>query len=86
MARLRIGLAQIAPRLGLLDENVAMHRRVIDEARDAGVDLLVCPELGLTGYLLQDLNAEVGISATDPRLMELGRAAGEMSVVLGFVE
>lgn len=70
----------------MVDENLATHRRVIDEAKAAGLDLLVFPELGLTGYLLQDLNAEVAMRADDQRLAELGRAASEMSLVLGFVE
>lgn len=83
---LRVGLGQIAPGLGLLDENLAAHGRVMDEARDAGVDLLVFPELGLTGYLLQDLNAEVAMRADDPRLLSLAALAGGMSVVVGFVE
>jgi NAD+ synthase (glutamine-hydrolysing) len=46
----------------------------------------VFPELGLTGYLLQDLNAEVAIKASDPRLRELAALAPDMSVVVGFVE
>jgi predicted amidohydrolase len=83
---LRVGLGQIAPSLGMVEENIATHRRVIDEAKAAGVDLLIFPELGLTGYLLQDLNAEVSMSADDPRLAGLGAAAGDMSVVVGFVE
>ena len=86
MSVLRVGLGQIAPGLGLLDENLAAHGRVMDEARDAGVDLLVFPELGLTGYLLQDLNAEVAMRADDPRLLSLAALAGGMSVVVGFVE
>ena len=83
---LRVGLGQIAPGLGLVDENLAAHQRVIDEARDSGVDLLVFPELGLTGYLLQDLNAEVAMRVEDPRLVRLAEQAGGMSVVVGFVE
>lgn len=59
---------------------------MIGEARAAGVDLLVFPELGLTGYLLADLNAEVAMHADDPRLQELGAEAADMSVVFGFVE
>ncbi len=81
-----MGLAQIAPRLGVVDDNLDTHRRVIDEARAGGVDLLVFPELGLTGYLLQDLNAEVAMRADDERLLALAREAGNMSVVVGFVE
>lgn len=86
MSSLRVGLGQLAPALGRLDENLGAHARAIDEARDAGVDLLVFPELGLTGYLLQDLSAEVAMRRDDERLRELAVRAGPMSVVCGFVE
>lgn len=86
MSKLRIGLGQLAPRLGALDANIELHRSGIADARSQAVDLLVFPELGLTGYQLQDLNAEVAMRCDDPRLMELAVAADEMSVVVGFVE
>jgi predicted amidohydrolase len=86
MTRLMVGLAQIAPHLGAVAENLDLHRRVIGEARERGVELLVFPELGLTGYLLQDLNAEVAMRQDDQRLLTLAREAGDMSVVVGFVE
>jgi predicted amidohydrolase len=47
---------------------------------------MVFPELGLTGYLLQDLNAEVAMRRDDERLFSLARAAAGMSTVVGFVE
>jgi predicted amidohydrolase len=83
---LRIALAQIAPRLGALDANLERHRELIGEARAAGAGLVVFPELGLTGYLLQDLAAEVAIPADDARLLELARAADGLSAVVSFVE
>jgi predicted amidohydrolase len=86
MAPIRVALAQIAPRLGALEENLARHHELIDEATSQDVDLVVFPELGLTGYLLQDLNAEVAMRRDDPRILELARAAGDMSVVVSFVE
>ncbi|MDP8904917.1 MAG: carbon-nitrogen hydrolase [Chloroflexota bacterium] len=86
MPSLRIGLAQIAPRLGALPANLARHAALIEEARSAGVDLLVFPELGLTGYLLQDLNAEVAMRADDVRLLRLAEAAAGVTTVVGFVE
>ena len=43
---LRIALAQIAPRLGLFDENLAVHHELLDEARGRGAGLVVFPELG----------------------------------------
>jgi predicted amidohydrolase len=86
MRRLKIGLGQVAPGLGRVAENLAAHEEMIDQARSAAVDLLVFPELGLTGYLLQDLNAEVAMAADDPRLTALAKRAGPMSTVVGFVE
>jgi predicted amidohydrolase len=86
MAPIRVALAQIAPRLGALEHNLARHHELIGEARSQQADLAVFPELGLTGYLLQDLNAEVAMRAEDPRLLELARAAEGMSAIVSFVE
>jgi predicted amidohydrolase len=87
MSRLRLGLAQLAPRLGDLATNLDLHHEWVSRARAEAVDLVVFPELGLTGYLLQDLNAEVAMRADDPRLLRLAQRAGEgMSAIVGFVE
>ncbi len=86
MAPIRVGLAQIAPRLGALEENLERHHALIGEARAQQTELLVFPELGLTGYLLQDLNAEVAMRRDDPRLVGLAQAADGLSAVVSFVE
>jgi predicted amidohydrolase len=82
----KVGLGQLAPGLGRVADNFAAHEAMIDQARSAAVELLVFPELGLTGYLLQDLNAEVAMAADDPRLIRLAKRAGPMTTVVGFVE
>ena len=86
MKPLRIALAQIAPRLGMVDENLAHHHEVLREARANGASLVVFPELGLTGYLLQDLAGEVAMRLDDPRLATLAAATEGMSAVVSFVE
>ena len=86
MQGLRIGLAQIAPRLGDLEANLERHHALIADARKGGVGLLVFPELGLTGYLLQDLASEVAMRLDDPRLAELAAATTGLSAVVSFVE
>jgi NAD+ synthase (glutamine-hydrolysing) len=83
---LRIALAQIAPRLGALEANLEGHRELLDDARAKGSDLVVFPELGLTGYLLQDLAAEVAMRLDDPRLAALAAATDGLSAVISFVE
>src|SRR5512146_3502854 len=83
---LRIALAQIAPRLGALDANLERHQTLLTEARGAGADLVVFPELGLTGYQLQDLASEVAMRLDDPRLTSLAAATRGLSAVVSFVE
>jgi predicted amidohydrolase len=83
---LRIALAQLAPRLGVLEENLARHSALLVEARDAGAGLVVFPELGLTGYQLQDLAAEVAIRRDDPRLLDLAAETADLSAIVSFVE
>ncbi len=85
-----IGIAQIAPRLGDVAFNLQTHLAQIEEASKRGVELLVFPELSLTGYVLRDLAQEVACRPTpdDPVLAPLFEASKEkgMDVVFGFVE
>lgn len=83
---LRVGLAQIDSRLGDVADNLDRHLRWIAQARDRGVDLLVFPELSLTGYRLFHLTSRVALPASAPELRRLAEAAGSMAVVVGFVE
>jgi predicted amidohydrolase len=83
---LRVALAQLAPRLGDLEANLARHGELLDEARAGGAGLVVFPELGLTGYQLQDLAADVAMRLDDPRLTGLARRARGLAAIVSFVE
>jgi predicted amidohydrolase len=82
----RIALAQVAPRLGDVDANVAIAADAVRRAATEGAALTVLPELALTGYLLQDLVPDVSMRADDPRLLAIGAEAPDMLVAIGFVE
>lgn len=87
MRRRVLALAQIAPVLGDLPQNVVLHEKKLSEAKAAGADLVIFPELSLTGYQLQDLAPEVAMRRNDPRLVGLAaRTAGGPSAVVSFVE
>ena len=86
MKPLRIALAQMAPSLGALSDNIARHREILAAARSGGAGLVVFPELGLTGYQLQDLAAEVAMRADDAQLLGLAAETAGMSAVVSFVE
>ena len=84
--RITIGLAQIYPKLGDLRHNLAVHLDYIKRARNEGVDLLVFPELSLTGYQVQDLVPEVALTAAadDPIFAQLLNASRDIDIVVGF--
>lgn len=85
---LKVGLAQINPQLGNLQANLELHLKTIEAAADQGVELLVFPELSLTGYRLRDLAFEVALqpSYKDPLFARLLEASRDMDIVVGFVE
>ncbi|MGE0692571.1 MAG: nitrilase-related carbon-nitrogen hydrolase [Pirellulales bacterium] len=83
---LRVALAQIAPTLGDRTRNIALHAEQIEAAKRAGADLVVFPELSLTGYFLRDMVPDVALHRHSPEIGQLIEAASPMSLVAGFVE
>jgi predicted amidohydrolase len=75
----------MAPRLGDVAANVELHRAWIRRAREAKADLLVFPELSLTGYALRDLAREVEVPLKGGPLADLSKEAGPMAVLVGGV-
>lgn len=86
--RLKLALAQINTRLGDVQANLEKHLSLADEARRAGAELLIFPELSLTGYVLQDLAPTVAQrpSPDDPVFKPLLEASRELDLVVGFVD
>ncbi|WP_108450190.1 nitrilase-related carbon-nitrogen hydrolase [Halomonas sp. BN3-1] len=84
--QLQVACAQINARFGDVEANLAHHLDVIHDARRRGVELLVFPELSLTGYGLGPRVLEVAMPSEDPRLVQLAKAAAGMQVIVGFVE
>ena len=83
---LRIGLAQLDPALGLFPRNLESHLASVDAARDQAVDLLLFPELSLTGYLLKDLVPEIARPWPHPAFEPLLTASRHLDLAFGFVE
>ena len=53
--RFRLTLGQMNPTVGDLAGNAALARRVWEEGREAGADMVVLPEMFISGYQTQDL-------------------------------
>src|SRR6266508_374717 len=85
--RLNLALAQISTSLGDVQCNLEKHLNYIELARKQKADLVVFPELSLTGYVLQDLVATVAHKPTedDPVFKHLLKASHDLDLVVGFV-
>lgn len=88
MPPFRLGLVQMDTRLGDVEHNLAKHIDLIDSAREQGVDLLVFPELSLTGYMLQDQVPSVArvFSPDDKLFSPLLQASRDIDLLVGFVD
>lgn len=83
----RIVLAQIAPRLGMVQKNIDRHLEIVTEARKNKADVVVFPELSLTGYQLKDLVSDVALMQSE--VVQVFESLGEgksIEVVLGYME
>ena len=82
----RLAIAQCSPALGAFKRNLAMHQDWIARARSAKADLVLFPELALTGYYVKDLAGDLACAATDERLAPIADASREIDVCTGFIE
>ncbi len=86
--QLNLALAQINTTLGDVQANLEKHLSLLAEAKKGAADLVVFPELSLTGYVLQDLVPSVAHQPTDedPVFKHLLKASHDLDLMVGFVD
>src|SRR3954470_4317400 len=81
---MRLALAQINTVVGDLDGNRGRIEASLGEARDAGADLVLFPELAVTGYPPEDLLLRPGfIRAAQRSVEELAREVHGITALVG---
>lgn len=84
---IRVGLAQMNPRVGDLAHNLAQIEVFVARAEAAGCDLVAFPELTLSGYPPEDLVLKAGFVADNRAALEkVAARSGRCAIVLGFVD
>ncbi|MHB1545242.1 MAG: nitrilase-related carbon-nitrogen hydrolase [bacterium] len=88
---MKIFLAQTNPKVGDLKKNIENHIEIISAAKDKEANLVIFPELSLTGYFLKDSVYDMGINIyTDESavLRDIYKITKDLdiSVIAGFVE
>ena len=81
-----VALAQIKPKLGCLADNMTLAEAAIEKGIAEGAQLIVFPELALTGYFLKDLVPDVAVRVDAPQIEKLKLLSRRISIAVGFVE
>jgi NAD+ synthase (glutamine-hydrolysing) len=87
MNPIRIALAQLNPTVGDLKGNRSLVARAIDDARDAGADLVAAPELVLTGYPPEDLVLKPSFVRDNVSVLEdLAQQTFGITAIVGYIQ
>lgn len=79
---MRVFLAQTKPTLGNVEKNLNQMTTIIKDQIGKS-DIVVFPELSLTGYLLEEMVFDVAIESVPKELLELSK---KISIIFGAVE
>lgn len=83
---MKVHIAQTKPVLGNVEKNAEKHFELIAEAVENGCDIIVFPELSLTGYYLLDLVYEVAMDESHVIYQKFLELSEDIAIVFGFVE
>jgi predicted amidohydrolase len=81
-----VAVAQVNPRLGDVEFNLSVYEDRVRQARGLGAELIVFPELSLTGYFLKDMVSTVALRLDAPEVQRLGALSRDTALVAGLVE
>lgn len=84
---MKIAAAQISSVLGDLEKNIEHHLKYCDEAIKNKTDMIVFPELSLTGYSLKDINFTIAVNIAKTKLLDkLKEKSKKISIICGLAE
>jgi predicted amidohydrolase len=83
---LRITGAQTNPVLGDIKKNLEEHLRLARAATAEGSDLILFPELSLSGYFLRDQVFDIALGLDAPELEPLAELSCGISIAVGLPE
>jgi predicted amidohydrolase len=86
-SKFKIALAQINPALGDFEKNLKKHIAFCDRAIKKNAELIVFPELSLTGYSIKDLNFDLAINQNNIKLLDpLLKKSKSIDIICGGIE
>src|SRR6185369_12665708 len=83
---MKAALAQIAPKLADVEANLDLHAETVRRAAAGGAEMVLFPELSLTGYVLMEAAPETAIRLDSKPMQRLAEMSRTAAIAVGFVE
>jgi len=83
---MKVGVFQTDPILLDVKTNLESTIEKIETAKAQGVDLVVFPELSLTGYFVRERYHQAALRIDSPQIKQLAKATKGTAAVVGFIE
>jgi len=84
LQKVNVALAQISCKVGDKKHNITIMKKSIKQAKEKGANLVIFPELSLTGYLNRDLAYELAELIPGPSIHSLEETAKKENIYLVF--
>lgn len=79
---MKICIAQTTPIKGAIEKNIEAHKKIINQAIVNNIDLIIFPELSLTGYE-PELAKELATTIDDERLQVFQKISNSNNITIG---
>jgi predicted amidohydrolase len=83
---MKVRVCQTAPALYDVGANLEVCMEKVERSAEEGVDLVVFPELTLTGYFVGEMYHEVALKMDSPEIQKLLASSKGTAAVVGFIE
>jgi predicted amidohydrolase len=80
---MKVRTIQFSPVLGDISKNLIFHKTKIEEAKKDKIDLIIFPELSISGYYLKDIVYDISLKPEDDVISEFKKLSRDIDIILG---
>lgn len=84
--KIQVSIVQTDAVLADVNHNISQHIEQIERAISLKSDIVIFPELSVTGYSLKDAVYEIALTDDDPRLDAIKKLSEKISIIIGLAE
>jgi len=80
---MKVRAIQFSPILGDISKNLTFHLKEINQAIDDKIELIIFPELSISGYQLKDIIYDISLKPNDQTIKQLADLSKQIDIIIG---